>query len=310
MSRLRLSRGWLPAAAALGLGLAALLRSSAGAQSPWSLLPLEGARRTGTFRDPRLVENSGVIPSRTQPGILWTLADSDGPARIFATDTLGEDRGSFRLRGARNVDWEAISAGRCEAGICLYVADTGDNLEQRQSVQLYRIREPRVDSLGREPRTSSRVERLEVRYPDGSHDVEAAFVDGQGDVHLISKGRTSGFRHYRVPAGAWSAPATVAQPLGVLTIEEGRSLGRLVTDAAISPNGRLVAVRTYAEIFLFHFTGRGTLRPAWMGCRLAGLELQGEGVAWLDDSTVVLTSEGILGMPGTISLGRCSSTSS
>ncbi len=294
----------------LGLALAALLRGSAGAQSSWSLVPLEEARRTGTFGEPPLVENSGVIPSRTQPGILWSVADSDGPPRIFATDTLGEDRGSFRLRGARNVDWEAISAGRCGPAHCLYVADTGDNLEQRQSVQLYRIREPRVDSPGGEPATSSRVERLEVRYPDGPHDVEAAFVNGRGDVHLISKGRTSGVRHYRVPAEAWSAPATVAERLGVLPIVRGRGLGRLVTDAAISPNGRLVAVRTYGEIFLFHFTGRGTLRPAWVACRLAGLELQGEGVAWLDDSTLVLTSEGVMGFPGTITLGRCPSTTS
>ena len=308
MSRSRLSRRWLPAAAGLGLGLAALLESSAGAQSSWSLVPLEGVRRTGTFGEPPLVENSGVIPSRTQPGILWSVADSDGPPRIYATDTLGEDRGSLRLRGARNVDWEAISAGSCGAGHCLYVADTGDNREQRQSVQLYRIREPRVESLGGEHGTSSRVERLEVRYPDGPHDVEAAFVDGRGDVHLISKGRTSGVRHYRVPAAAWRSPAVVAQPLGVLPIEESRGLGSLVTDAAVSPSGGLVAVRTYGEIFLFHLTGRGTLRPAWVGCGLGGLELQGEGVAWLDDSTLVLTSEGFLGFPGTITLGRCPSS--
>jgi hypothetical protein len=204
------------------------------------------------------------------------------------------------------VDWEAITAGRCGSGECLYIADTGDNLEQRPSVQLYRLPEPAVTGGARRLPMGSRVERLEVRYPDGPHDVEAAFVDSRGDMHLISKGRTVGFRHYLVPASAWSKTSAMAQPLGVLALDEGGGLGRSVTDAAISPDGGLVAVRTYQEIFLFHLTGRGWLRPAGVGCSLGGLELQGEGIAWLDQETVVLTSEGIFGLPGTVSLGRCS----
>lgn len=305
LRRFRGPQRWLLAAAALTLGLAALLRSPAGAQSPWSVVPLVAARRTGSFRDPRLAESSGVFASRDQPGILWTLSDSKGPPRIFATDTSGEDRGSFLLHGIDNVDWEAITAGRCGSGECLYIADTGDNLEQRHSVQLYRLPEPAVTGRAGQPPAASQVERLEVRYPDGPHDVEAAFVDGRGDTHLISKGRTVGFLHYRVPASAWNKPSAMAQLLGGLAIDEGGGLGRLVTDAAISPDGRLVAVRTYQEIFFFHLNDRGTLRSTGVGCSVAGLELQGEGVAWLDQETVVTTTESVLGIPGGVSVGRC-----
>lgn len=266
---------------------------------------MEDARRTGTFESPHLVESSGVIPSLKRPGMLWSLSDSDGPARIFATDTTGVHLGSIALRGARNVDWEAISAGPCRSGECLYVADTGDNLERRASVDIYRLPEPPLRTKsGRSPAVP-RPERLELRYPDGPRDVEAMFVDGKGDLHLISKGRTNGFRHYRVPAAAWERGSAVAELVGLLPIDRGGGLGRFVTDAAIAPDGNLVAVRTYQEIFLFRLTRKGSLAPTGMACGVAGLEVQGEGVAWLDEETLVLTSEGVLGTPGTVSLGRC-----
>ncbi len=286
---------------ALGL---ALLRDSA-AQSLWTVTPLQEARRTGTFQNPVLNESSGVIPSRTQPGVLWSFDDSGGPARIFATDTLGRDLGSFPLRGATNVDWEAISSGRCGAGDCLYLADTGDNNESRAAVDIYRVSEPSVRTTRGTARAIPAVERLRVRYPDRPRDVEALFVDGQGTMHLISKGRTDGYVHYRIPAASWGERSVVAESLGTLPIEPRGGLGRLVTDAALSPDGRRVAVRTYQEIYLFDLIGDGAIRPEGVACSLGGLDLQGEGVAWLDGSTLVLTSEGLLGVPGTVSVGRC-----
>jgi hypothetical protein len=269
--------------------------------------PLQDARRTGTFRNPDLNESSGVIPSRTQPGILWSFDDSGGPARIFATDTTGADLGSFTVRGARNVDWEAISSGRCGTGDCLYIADTGDNSEVRGLVDLYRLPEPAVRTKPGTSRSQPKVQRLQVRYPDRPRDVEAVFVDGKGDVHLISKGRTDGVVHYRIAASAWSKRSVVAEVVGTLPIDGGGALGQLVTDASLAPDGRTVAVRTYQEVFLFRLTERGTLLPGGTACSLGGLELQGEGIGWLDHDTLVMTSEGLLGVPGTISVGRCTS---
>jgi hypothetical protein len=267
--------------------------------------PLRDARRTGSFRNPQLNESSGVIPSRTQPGVLWSFDDSGGPARIFATDTTGADLGSFPVRGARNVDWEAISSGRCGTSDCLYIADTGDNSEVRGQVDLYRLAEPSLRTKPGTSRATPTVQRLQVRYPDRPRDVEAMFVDGEGGVHLISKGRADGVVHYRIPASAWDKRSVVAEVLGTLAIDRGGALGQLVTDAAVSLDGRQVAVRTYQEVFLFRLTERGTLLPAGTACSLGGLELQGEGIGWLGRDTLVMTSEGLLGVPGTISVGRC-----
>jgi hypothetical protein len=79
----------------------------------------------------------------------------------------------------------------------------------------------------------------------------------------------------------------------------------MVTDAAISPSGDRVAVRTYRSIYLFGFVRQGDLLPLGVACDAAGLQLQGEGISWLDDRVLVLTSEGGFGSPGTIVLLEC-----
>jgi hypothetical protein len=80
-----------------------------------------------------------------------------------------------------------------------------------------------------------------------------------------------------------------------------------VTDAALSPAGDRVAVRTYLAIYLFRFqlAPRGRLLPLGVACDAGGLQLQGEGISWLDEDDLVLTSEGGFGRPGTIIILGC-----
>jgi hypothetical protein len=287
-----------------GLGVAASLARGSDAQSTWKMQSPVQPRHTGVFRNPRLTESSGVAASRRQPGVLWTLNDSGNEPWIFATDTLGRDLGTFRVTDADNSDWEAIALGPCGRRECLYIADTGDNGEIRDEVRIYRVPEPTLPAGS--PATPP-AEALELRYPDGPRDVEAAFVGGDGTVFLISKGRDGTARAYRVPAGAWTErDPVVAEPLGGLQIETG-DLGNLVTDAALSPAGDRVAIRTYRAVFLFALTRRNTLLPLGLACDAAGLQVQGEGISWLDHRRMVLTSEGGFGTPGTIVVLGCGS---
>ncbi|HEX9611134.1 MAG TPA: hypothetical protein VF978_04545, partial [Gemmatimonadales bacterium] len=110
-----------------------------------ALLLLQAATetRTGEFKNPRLTESSGVAVSRTHTGVLWTHNDSgDGPY-LYATDLRGGDRGFLRVSGAEAIDWEDMALGPCPLrGTCLYLADTGDNLEVRPSVTVYAVPEP------------------------------------------------------------------------------------------------------------------------------------------------------------------------
>jgi hypothetical protein len=286
------------------LGVAAGLARGSDAQSTWTMQRPVQPRRTGIFQNPRLAESSGVTASRRQPGVLWTLNDSGNKPWIFATDTLGRDLASFTVTGAQNSDWEAIALGPCGRRQCLYIADAGDNTESRREVRIYRVPEP---TLPAGSAATPPAEVLELRYPDGPRDVEAAFVGGDGTVFLISKGRNRGARVYRVPERAWAARGpVVAEALGELAIETG-GLGNLVTDAALSPSGDRVAIRTYLAVFLFALTRRNTLLPLGVACDAAGLQVQGEGISWLDHGRMVLTSEGGFGTPGTIVALGCGS---
>jgi hypothetical protein len=268
-------------------------------ESTWEIRRTVEPRRTGVFRHPDLRESSGVAASRRYPGILWTLNDSGHDAWLFAVDTLGRDYGAFAVSGAENVDWEAIALGPCGDRDCLYISDTGDNSQTRRNATVYRVPEPAIPARARQTR---RAEALEIRYPRARRDVEAAFVDSAGTVYLITKEDPL---VYRIPPDAWKKDGVVTvQEVGPLPIETG-SLGNRVTDAALAPRGRVAAVRTYVAIYLFALAADGSLLPTGHACDAAGLQLQGEGITWLDDRVLALTSEGGFGTRGTIVLLEC-----
>lgn len=266
---------------------------------------------SGTFRSPRVTESSGVAVSRVHPGVLWTHNDSgDGPY-LYATDVRGADRGAMRVSGARAVDWEDIALGPCPRapGGCLYIGDTGDNLERRASVRLYVVPEPDPPVAPADSqRVTSAALSLSLRYPDGPHDVEALFVSPRDTaVYLISKGRGGRIRLYRVPRSAWgTARPVIAEWLQTLPIVPDPATGRLVTGAAVRSDGGLVAIRTYTEIYFFTPSRDGRLAPSGRPvCSVAGAERLGEAVDFLDDSTLVLTSEADPLGSGTIHTARC-----
>ena len=279
-----------------------------------------------TFQAPRLVESSGVAVSRAYPDVLWTHNDSgDGPY-LYATDLRGADRGALLVPGAEAIDWEDIALGPCpisfpreprsagRATSCIYLADTGDNMEFRPFVTVYAIPEPvpptrASDTLGvtRAPAV------MRLRYPDGSHDVEAVYVSPRDTaLFLVSKGATRGsaIRLYRIDAESWRSRDTntvaLATLVQTLDIRPNPEAGRVVTAGAIRPDGRVVALRTYTEIYLFYPGVGGRLLPVReRPCNIAGLEIGGEAIDFLNDSTFVLTSEAGRRRPGTIDTVRC-----
>jgi hypothetical protein len=255
------------------------------------------------FSSPRLRESSGVAVSRQHPGVLWTHNDSGNEPSVFAVDLEGRLLGELRLRGAIDVDWEDIALGVCTHSMatCIYVADTGDNSETRRNVGLYITPEP-SEFRGRQVVDARRVA---LRYPHGPRDVEALAIRKSGEALLVTKGRSGPIELYRIAAQALRLDTATVDVWTTLDIVPRRKLGRLVTGAAISANDEILVVRTYTQLYFFRvgtFPDEVTLAAT---CWLGAYEPQGEAVDFLDDSTLVMTSESARGRPALLSRVRC-----
>lgn len=300
---------WIPFAAALGviavsLGALVVATERRPPPPPASGPILTDVRQPGAFRQAPVLESSGVTTSRSHPGLLWTLNDSGNPPSLFLVDTTAAVHGFVTLSPGVDLDWEAIAGAPCGDGWCLYVGDIGDNRAIRRSVVVYRLREPSSETLA--ARKAAPDDALVIEYEDGPHDAESLVATPAGDLAIITKGQEGESAAYWIESSAWGTGRAVAKRFWKLPIETSILFIRLVTDAALSPDGQKLAVRTYRNLFLFgrDSTDRIPTRPLG-SCPLDRLDPQGEGVSWFDDSTLVLTSE-VTGLrPAPITLLRC-----
>ena len=269
-----------------------------------------------------LRESSGLAISRTQPGILWSHNDSGDDPNLYAVDMSGKLLAQFTVANALARDWEDIAAGPCpdelaktasdQKGECLYIADTGDNNQVRPEVTIYIVVEPRVGDAGAQARPVP-ARSFHYRYPDKPIDAEALAVLPNRDLTIVSKGRDGTIDFFSIPAAtvakAITASETVtAQYVGDTGIKPESNTGQLVTAAAISPDGRTLAVRTYYEVYFFGLVNDGgqiRWRDLQRPCSLGDAEPQGEGIDYLDANTLLLTSERSRGRPGTIHRLQC-----
>ena len=250
-----------------------------------------------------LRESSALAASRRVPGLFWTLNDSGNPPELFATDSGGRDRGSFRVNVPENRDWEALALARCGETDCLYIGEIGDNRPRFPTAKIYRVAEPAIPSPPGARLALDGV--IEFRYQDGARNAEAMVVTPEQDVYIISKERAGGGRLYRLDHTAWKSGG-IATAVFVSRLPFPDGLGFQVTDAALAADGSSVAVRTYSYIFFFRLE-RGTLvaDPDRRRCYAAGLDAQGEGITWLKDGRLATSSERIAGLGGTVAVVEC-----
>jgi len=240
-----------------------------------------------------LRESSGVTTS-TRPGVYWTHNDSgDGPY-LYTTDSSGRDLGRIMIRGAGAIDWESIDAGPCVTapGRCLYIGDIGDNRSRRRSVTIYRVIEPAPPgSPGDTLRMVPLLDSIVVRYPGGPRDAETIIVTPDSMLLLVSKPRSGRPHLYRLDLRR--PPPRMVTDTGPLAIDVSVPRGRLVTDGAISRDGRFVVLRTYVSLHFFRYADGGTLAPVAgpTGIPIPFIEAQGEGIAFDGPDRLVLTSE-------------------
>ncbi|SDP40591.1 hypothetical protein SAMN05660199_03819 [Klenkia soli] len=174
----------------------------------------------------------------------------------------------------------------------VWLADTGDNRLSRATVALIALA----------PDGAATVYRL--TYPDGPRDVEALLLAPDGTPYLVTKEVLGTSEVYR-PVGALDAGAAVPLekvadlPLA-LTGTEGGPVGRagqlMITGGAVSPDGAVLALRTYTDAYVWALSGSdvvGALAAAPVVVPLPAAP-QGEAIAFAADGrSLVVTGEGL-----------------
>jgi hypothetical protein len=250
----------------------------------------------GTLTDGELVEVSGLAASARTPGVIWAHNDSGDSARVFAVAESGATRVTYTITGASAQDWEdmAIGPGPVQGERYLYLGDIGDNGRSRGSVVVYRVAEPAVTGSGTQALGGAAA--LTLRYPDGSRDAEALFVDPQtGELYIVSKSGTGGaVGIYRAPANLAAGSTTTMSRVGTLNLPSG--LSNAVTGAAIALDGKSIAVRTYGGVRLWAREDGQTVAAALATAECRGPtpnESQGESITFRPDLRAYYTvSEG------------------
>ena len=244
--------------------------------------------------DPRLAELSGLAVSGTD---VWAMADG---GRRVAVHRLDPDRCTVVATRTATVDpYDAEDLAVAPDGT-LWVADTGDNDRRRTTVAVVVV--PVPESGRQEP---ARLHRL--TYPDGPHDAEALLLGADGVPTIVTK-EVGAAGVYR-PEGPLTGPGptplvhvddivlpssdTVGGPVGGLG-------SRTVTGGATTVDGRVVALRTYTDAWLFPAPDQdvvAALRRSPVRVPLPA-EPQGEAIAFTPDGTLLSGSESRGGVAG------------
>ena len=260
--------------------------------------------RVGIQLPAELDESSGAAVSIRDPDVIWTHND-DGSV-LYALDRSGVIRATHDLL-PRLRDWEDLAVSQCALhGSCLYAADTGDNAERRADGHIRLIQMPEPPTSG-DP-TEIQGEVFPIRLPDGARDIEALVVLDPSRIFLVTKGRNHAITVYRYPPPLRPDTVTLVE---VQRLTDGAApLGDQVTGASTSPNGTVVAIRTYQALQFFRIEADTLARIDDGLVTLRTLrEPQGEAVALGSDGLVVMTSEGgVFGGEPVMNLLRCSVT--
>jgi hypothetical protein len=267
-------------------------------------------------RSAPIKEMSGIVKSRRRDNLYWVHNDSGDSARIFALDGQGnsvlptyskftyygdakepgkEQWQGFPVLDAWNSDWEDIAA---DANY-LYIADIGNNTNDRRDLTIYLISE--ID-----PTASTRsavIKKLHIAYPeqvdfppeDRHFDSESIFVDA-GKLYVITKHRGGGLTGLGWEEGAnlYRLDTSFTDRRNLLTRVDSHPALTAATGADLSPDGRTLAVLSYTDLYLFRdpvddkWFSQSTVRRVPLD---AGVFKQAEAIAWENDTSLLITNE-------------------
>lgn len=232
-----------------------------------------------SFTDPEITESSGLVALGAGTDLVVTMNDSGDEGRVFVVDTgTGDTVGVTRWEPEPD-DLEALApVPPSEPGAAVtevWAADIGDNFRRRDDVRVLRV------PVGPEELTVDEQEVTSYRftYPGGARDAETLLAHPvTGRLYVASKGFLGG--------QLYQAPERLVED-GTNELVELIDLPSMLTDGAFLPDGRHLVLRSYRNGFVYSYPD---LEP--VGEFSLPRQRQGEGLAAVDDSTLLLSTEG------------------
>jgi hypothetical protein len=272
---------------AVSCALAVALLGSPAVAGPPQAEPKPG-KKLCAIADRRLAEISGIVA--TEEGYLAVPDGTSGGQALEVFELSRRCRVVQRHSFAQDpFDPEDMAISKDGT---LWIADTGDNGLERDTVALWEIAADRGKAT---------LHRL--KYPDGKRDAEALLVPPDGKPVIITKDLDGGgvAQVYQV-TGPLQAKQTaplkkVAELAYTFTGTGGGPVGalgqRLVTGAALSADGSRAVVRTYTDAYEYQVSD-GDVVSAFAKAKpvrtpLPG-EPQGEAITYSTDGESFITA--------------------
>ena len=249
------------------------------------------------FKLPSLLnEVSGLYLQDAQS--FWWHNDGGGKSALYKTNGRGRLKDTILLPSIENIDWEDLTSD--DAGN-IYIGDFGNNLNKRTDlcIYIYNMKEQHVDSILFEYPDQQAFPPPKAQW---NFDMEAFFWHNH-KLHLFSKNQIGHgnyyCKHYVIPDQAGYQNAVLTDSIYLKN--------RVVTAAAISPDGQTVALLAYnfkkilgflptssaSIFFLTDYETSNFLNGKIHKCRAPSflLATQFESLDFLDDHTLYVASE-------------------
>jgi len=279
-------------------------------------LPQEGLRPDvmGKIAAKSISEVSGMAKSAGYENTYWVVNDSRNGTRLFAVNRegntiiptfsrfsyYGEEKvegkelwPGFRVLYAENIDWASMTIDESY----LYIADTGNNFNNRRDLGIYLISE--IDPTA--STQSAAIRFIPVHYPEQEefpglgerhYDSEALFLF-EDSLYLITKHRDQS-GSFEPGANLYRLDSNDEDASNALTLIENHPKMMAVTGAELSPDGSMLAVISYNDLWIFDRPEQG---DHWLSSSHRRYPLdtlyvgQVETIIWDDDSTLVISNE-------------------
>ena len=236
-----------------------------------------------------LHESSGLLWWK---GLVWTLNDSGGENVLYGFD-LKKKKVVKRITvaGAENHDWESLAMD----GEYLYIGDFGNNAGWRKDLCVYRLPKKMEWSDGE---AVVRAEVIAFHYPEQRSFIRLplatrwdceALIALEDSLCLFTKDwKWEETRLYRLP----KVPGE-----GAARLVDSFFVKGLVTGAALSPDRKTLVLSGYESFYpylwvFYDFPGNDFFHGKVIRVRYPEYFMaQTEGVAFLDDDTILVSSE-------------------